>query len=57
MSQLITQYTNAQVKEAIMSGKVPACEAKVNGSRCTGILKPDIVMFGEPLPRVYCLHI
>ena len=35
-----------------MSGKVPKCTKKVAGVNCGGVMKPDIVMFGEPLPQV-----
>lgn len=47
------KYNKEQVKEAIMSGKVPKCTKKVAGVNCGGVMKPDIVMFGEPLPQEY----
>ncbi|KAK3580923.1 hypothetical protein CHS0354_008213 [Potamilus streckersoni] len=39
------------VKESIFADKIPKC--KIRG--CTGIVKPDIVFFGEDLPhQFYC---
>ena len=41
-----------QLKEAIFSGKVAKCKESVEGVTCNGVIKPDIVMFGEALPQV-----
>ena len=41
-----------QLKEAIFSGKVAKCKESVEGEICDGVIKPDIVMFGEALPQV-----
>ncbi|GES64449.1 NAD-dependent deacetylase sirtuin-2 [Aspergillus terreus] len=38
------EYPDAQMKEAIAKGEVPRC------AQCQGIVKPDIVFFGESLP-------
>lgn len=34
-----------------MAGRVPSCPV------CTGVVKPDIVFFGEPLPHRFFLHV
>uniref|UniRef100_H0XXD4 NAD-dependent protein deacetylase n=3 Tax=Otolemur garnettii TaxID=30611 RepID=H0XXD4_OTOGA len=34
----------------VMADRVPRCQA------CTGVVKPDIVFFGEPLPQRFLLH-
>ena len=43
------QHTKAYVKEHVFADLVPRCEK----DKCTGIVKPDIVFFGENLPRDY----
>uniref|UniRef100_A0A8C5Z1G0 Sirtuin 3 n=1 Tax=Marmota marmota marmota TaxID=9994 RepID=A0A8C5Z1G0_MARMA len=35
----------------VMADRVPCCPV------CTGIVKPDIVFFGEPLPQRFLLHV
>ncbi|XP_040826563.1 NAD-dependent protein deacetylase sirtuin-3, mitochondrial isoform X2 [Ochotona curzoniae] len=35
----------------VMAGRVPSCPV------CTGVVKPDIVFFGEPLPHRFFLHV
>lgn len=35
----------------VLVDRVPRC------SVCTGIVKPDIVFFGEPLPQRFLLHV
>ncbi|XP_058515559.1 NAD-dependent protein deacetylase sirtuin-3 isoform X3 [Ochotona princeps] len=35
----------------VMAGRVPCCPV------CTGVVKPDIVFFGEPLPHRFFLHV
>lgn len=35
----------------VMADRVPRC------SVCTGVVKPDIVFFGEPLPARFLLHV
>ncbi|XP_036284385.1 NAD-dependent protein deacetylase sirtuin-3, mitochondrial isoform X1 [Pipistrellus kuhlii] len=37
--------------EAVMEDKVPRCAV------CTGLVKPDIVFFGEALPQRFLLHV
>lgn len=37
--------------DAVMGDRVPSC------SVCTGIVKPDIVFFGEALPQRFLLHV
>lgn len=39
-------YTIEDIKDSLMAGQVPYCE-------CTGIIKPDIVFFGEQLPMEF----
>ncbi|XP_037373206.1 NAD-dependent protein deacetylase sirtuin-3, mitochondrial isoform X1 [Talpa occidentalis] len=34
-----------------MADRIPRCPV------CTGIVKPDIVFFGEPLPQRFLLHV
>ena len=41
-----------QLKEAIFCGEVAKCMVSVEGNTCGGVIKPDIVMFGEALPQV-----
>ncbi|XP_053418098.1 NAD-dependent protein deacetylase sirtuin-3, mitochondrial isoform X3 [Nycticebus coucang] len=35
----------------VLADRVPRCPA------CTGVVKPDIVFFGEPLPQRFLLHV
>ncbi|KAL3442273.1 DHS-like NAD/FAD-binding domain-containing protein [Aspergillus insuetus] len=42
-------YPGAKMKDAILAGEVPICEQ----DGCDGTVKPDIVMFGESLPKEY----
>lgn len=44
------EYPEKEMKEAIMEGKVPYCP------RCNGIVKPDIVFFGEGLPEEFIVN-
>lgn len=39
------EYSQAFVKTKIFAGEIPKCEA------CDGLIKPDIVFFGESLPE------
>ncbi|TFY75767.1 hypothetical protein EWM64_g8244 [Hericium alpestre] len=39
-----TPYDGEKIKHAVYEGTVPKCE------ECGGLVKPDIVFFGEPLP-------
>ncbi|XP_077994406.1 uncharacterized protein LOC144448127 [Glandiceps talaboti] len=41
------------VKDKIMIGKIPRCKAPY----CTGTVKPDIVFFGEDLPRRFYYYL
>jgi NAD-dependent histone deacetylase SIR2 len=42
-------YPDAKMKDAILGGEVPICDR----DGCGGTFKPDIVMFGESLPREF----
>ncbi|KAL9098429.1 MAG: hypothetical protein Q9163_005905 [Psora crenata] len=42
-------YSSEKMREAINDRKVPHCEK----SQCNGLVKPDIVFFGEPLPAEF----
>lgn len=39
------EYTREFVKDAIFANRIPRCES------CKGVVKPDVVLFGEPLPH------
>lgn len=43
------EYSMEWVKEAIFADTVPTC------TRCNGVVKPDIVFFGEDLPQKFYL--
>lgn len=47
-----TPYSEESIKEAIAIKEVPYCE-RVN---CGGLVKPDIVFFGEALPESFFLN-
>jgi NAD+-dependent protein deacetylase SIR2 len=42
-----TEYPGDKMREHVEAGKVPRCEDEA----CKGLVKPDIVFFGEPLPK------
>merc|ERR1712130_298127 len=42
------KYQGHEIKDKIMAKKIPYCEIKKG---CKGIIKPDIVFFGEGLPQ------
>ncbi|XMA15091.1 hypothetical protein WAI453_007882 [Rhynchosporium graminicola] len=44
-----TPYPDDLMKEAVESGNVPHCEE----THCDGLVKPDIVFFGESLPSSF----
>jgi NAD-dependent histone deacetylase SIR2 len=44
-----TEYPDDKMKEAVMSGEVPHCGVP----QCNGLVKPDIVFFGEQLPAAF----
>uniref|UniRef100_A0A2I2Z0D4 Sirtuin 3 n=1 Tax=Gorilla gorilla gorilla TaxID=9595 RepID=A0A2I2Z0D4_GORGO len=47
-----TRRTSMGLREAdVMADRVPRCPV------CTGVVKPDIVFFGEPLPQRFLLHV
>ncbi|XP_052569439.1 NAD-dependent protein deacetylase sirtuin-3, mitochondrial isoform X2 [Peromyscus californicus insignis] len=47
-----THRTSMGLREAdVMADRLPCCPV------CTGIVKPDIVFFGEPLPARFLLHV
>ncbi|MBN3272799.1 SIR3 deacetylase, partial [Polyodon spathula] len=45
-----TSFPPKEAKTIIMSAKIPRCKI------CHGIVKPDIVFFGEDLPKSFFLH-
>ncbi|TVY52983.1 NAD-dependent protein deacetylase hst2-1 [Lachnellula cervina] len=47
-----TEFPDDLMKEAVMSGDVPHCLVP----QCNGLVKPDIVFFGEALPRAFHLN-
>ncbi|KAI5467904.1 DHS-like NAD/FAD-binding domain-containing protein [Mariannaea sp. PMI_226] len=44
-----TEFPDDKMKEHVFAGKVPHC----GENDCNGLVKPDIVFFGEPLPRSF----
>lgn len=44
-----TEYPEDQMKEAISKPEVPHCVRQ----KCGGLVKPDIVFFGEALPEIF----
>jgi len=46
-------YDGEQIKKTIMKGDIPRCSSP----RCTGVIKPDIVFFGEDLPKRFYSYI
>uniref|UniRef100_A0A3Q3F7G6 NAD-dependent protein deacetylase n=1 Tax=Labrus bergylta TaxID=56723 RepID=A0A3Q3F7G6_9LABR len=45
------KYEGEELRPDVMSGTVPRCPT------CTGVLKPDIVFFGEELPTHFFKHL
>lgn len=45
-------YTAEWVKKIVFEKKIPKCEKK----GCDGVVKPDIVFFGESLPKDFFTH-
>jgi NAD-dependent histone deacetylase SIR2 len=45
-----TPFGDAPMREHVRAGKVPRCE---RAPECDGLVKPDIVFFGEALPRLF----
>ncbi|XP_051885495.1 NAD-dependent protein deacetylase sirtuin-3, mitochondrial isoform X2 [Pristis pectinata] len=45
------RFTWERLRGDVMEGKVPHC------SLCSGVIKPDIVFFGEQLPRNFYQHL
>ncbi|XP_078584755.1 NAD-dependent protein deacetylase sirtuin-3-like [Branchiostoma floridae x Branchiostoma japonicum] len=48
------KYSGKQIKAAIMRGDIPKC---TNSKWCKGKIKPDIVFFGEDLPRRFYYYL
>ncbi|UPL01423.1 hypothetical protein LCI18_012357 [Fusarium solani-melongenae] len=44
-----TEFPDDKMKEHVFGGKVPHC----GESGCNGLVKPDIVFFGESLPKAF----
>lgn len=47
----LRKYDGEELRPAVMSGKVPTCPT------CKGVVKPDIVFFGEELPRHFLKYL
>lgn len=45
-----TEFPDDIMKQHVLSGEVPHC---VNKESCNGLVKPDIVFFGEALPSAF----
>ncbi|KAF4956522.1 hypothetical protein FGADI_3801 [Fusarium gaditjirri] len=43
------EYPDGKMKEHVFGGKVPHCDKE----GCKGLVKPDIVFFGEALPKAF----
>lgn len=44
-----TEFPDDKMKEHVFRGEVPRCETE----ECNGLVKPDIVFFGEALPKAF----
>ncbi|KAH6980967.1 DHS-like NAD/FAD-binding domain-containing protein [Ilyonectria sp. MPI-CAGE-AT-0026] len=44
-----TEYPDDKIREHVYKGEVPHCDE----TDCGGLVKPDIVFFGEPLPKIF----
>jgi NAD-dependent histone deacetylase SIR2 len=44
-----TEFPDEEMMEKVMAGEVPHCGVP----QCNGLVKPDIVFFGEPLPEAF----
>ncbi|KAI9745303.1 MAG: Sir2 histone deacetylase Hst2 [Claussenomyces sp. TS43310] len=44
-----TDFPDDKMMEAVMDGRVPHCQVEA----CNGLVKPDIVFFGEQLPEAF----
>ncbi|XP_070568630.1 NAD-dependent protein deacetylase sirtuin-3-like isoform X2 [Ptychodera flava] len=47
------KHNTEDIKDKIFTGKIPRCKS----ATCTGIVKPDIVFFGEDLPRRFYYYL
>lgn len=47
----LKEYPGETFRDAVMKSEVPRC------STCSGLIKPDIVFFGEQLPARFFLHL
>jgi len=48
------KYSCEEIRQQIYDDQIPKC---TKTSRCTGVIKPDIVFFGEDLPRRFQLYL
>jgi NAD-dependent histone deacetylase SIR2 len=49
-----TEYPDSMMKVHVAKGEVPRCIRKDNiETKCEGLVKPDIVFFGEQLPAIF----
>ncbi|CAF1684207.1 unnamed protein product, partial [Adineta ricciae] len=47
------KYASEDIRQRIFDDEIPRC---TKSSRCTGVIKPDIVFFGEDLPRRFDMY-
>merc|ERR1711972_148663 len=47
------KYQGHEIEDKIMAKKIPYCEIRNKLTKCQGIIKPDIVFFGEGLPNKF----
>ncbi|XP_039767284.1 NAD-dependent protein deacetylase sirtuin-3, mitochondrial isoform X1 [Ornithorhynchus anatinus] len=47
----LREYPGEDFRGDVMEGRIPRCPV------CTGVVKPDIVFFGEQLPQRFFLHV
>ena len=48
----LTPHSTTRTEKMIINGKIPSCKRK----GCEGFVKPDIIMFGEELPKKFYLY-
>ncbi|XP_074660902.1 NAD-dependent protein deacetylase sirtuin-3-like [Tubulanus polymorphus] len=48
------QYPGDEIKGDIFQGKIPYCRKRTS---CSGVIKPDIVFFGEDLPKRFYYYL
>lgn len=48
------KYSSNEIKDKIMDKEIPICSKR---ARCHGVIKPNIVFFGELMPDEFFLHL